>query len=140
MLEGNFRSVFANRPNPPGIANVNSTTSVKSSRLVVVADGDMIRNEVNPKTNQPYRLGFDRYSNATYANKDFAINAVDYLLDEDNLISLRAKEIVLRPLNRVKVKEEKQKWQLLNLVLPLVLLISFGVLRVYLRKRKYARV
>jgi ABC-2 type transport system permease protein len=106
---------------------------------VVVADGDLIRNEVNPKTNQPYRLGFDRFTGATYANKDFATNAIDYLLDENNLISLRAKEIVLRPLDRVKAKEEKQKWQLINLVLPLVILISFGLVRFYLRKRKYAR-
>ncbi|KAA5544785.1 gliding motility-associated ABC transporter substrate-binding protein GldG [Adhaeribacter rhizoryzae] len=138
LLEGQFRSVFANRPLPAGITNVNIQSEGKPSKLVVVADGDLIRNEVNPKTKQPFRLGFDRYSGATYANKDFATNAVDYLLDETNLVSLRAKEIVLRPLDRVKAKEEKQKWQLINLVLPLILLVSFGIGRYYLRKRKYA--
>jgi len=138
LLEGRFNSVFANRPLPTGISNGKFKNQDKPSRIVVVADGDLIRNEVNPKTNQPYRLGFDRYSGATFANKDFAVNAVDYLLDESNLISLRAKEIVLRPLNRVKAKEEKQKWQLINLVLPLVLLLVFGVVRFYWRKRKYA--
>ncbi|GEO04660.1 gliding motility-associated ABC transporter substrate-binding protein GldG [Adhaeribacter aerolatus] len=139
LLEGTFRSVFTNRPLPPGITNVKLQEQGKPTRLVVVADGDLIRNEVNPKTNQPYRLGFDRYTGATYANKDFAVNAVAYLLDETNLVSLRSKEIVLRPLDRVKAKEEKQKWQLINLVLPLVLLVGFGVVRYYLRKRKYAR-
>jgi ABC-2 type transport system permease protein len=139
LLEGQFKSVFTNRPLPVGITNVGLKNQGKPSRVVVVADGDLIRNEVNPKTNQPYRLGFDRFTGATYANKDFATNAIDYLLDENNLISLRAKEIVLRPLDRVKAKEEKQKWQLINLVLPLVILISFGLVRFYLRKRKYAR-
>jgi ABC-2 type transport system permease protein len=138
LLEGQFNSIFTNRPLPAGINNAGSPVTRQPSRIVVVADGDLIRNEVNPKTNQPYRLGFDRYSGATFANKDFATNAVDYLLDESNLISLRAKEIQIRPLNRLKVAEEKQKWQLINLVLPLLLLGALGFIRFYLRRRKYA--
>lgn len=138
LLEGQFSSVFRNRPLPAGVVAASVQNQARPSRLVVVADGDLIRNEVNPKTNQPYRLGLDRFSGATYANKDFATNAVDYLLDENNLINLRAKEIVLRPLDRLKAQEEKRKWQGINLVLPLVLLVGFGLLRLYLRKRKYA--
>jgi gliding-associated putative ABC transporter substrate-binding component GldG len=136
LLEGNFKSVFRNRPVPVGI-RAGAGVASKPSRIVVVSDGDIIRNDVDPKTQQPFRLGFDRYSRATFANKDFLTNATDYLLDESNLISLRTKEIKLRPLNRVKVKEEKSKWQLINLVLPLVLLLLFGLTRFYLRKRKY---
>jgi len=136
LLEGNFKSVFRNRPVPVGIQASTGVTA-KASKIVVVSDGDIIRNDVDPKTQQPFRLGFDRYSRATFANKDFLTNAIDYLLDESNLISLRTKEIKLRPLNRVKVKEEKSKWQLINLVLPLVLLLLFGLIRFYLRKRKY---
>jgi len=136
LLEGNFQSVFRNRPLPAGIT-ANRVAAAKPSKIVVVSDGDIIRNDVDPKTQQPFRLGFDRYSRATFANKDFLSNTIDFLLDESNLISLRTKEIKLRPLNRVKAKEEKSKWQLINLVLPLVLLFLFGLIRYYLRKRKY---
>jgi gliding-associated putative ABC transporter substrate-binding component GldG len=137
LLEGQFTSVFANRPLPVGISLSANPAPRQPSRIVVVSDGDLIRNDVNPKTKQPFRLGFDRYSGATFANKDFATNAVDYLLDANNLVSLRAKEIKIRPLDRVKVAGEKRKWQLVNLVLPLLLLVSFGLIRFYLRRRKY---
>ena len=138
LLEGQFKTVFANRPLPAGITGAGGQVPQQPAKIVVVSDGDLIRNDVNPKTSQPFRLGFDRYSGATFANKDFATNAVDYLLDASNLISLRSKEIKIRPLNRVKVAEEKQKWQLINLLLPLLLLGAFWVIRFYLRRRKYA--
>jgi gliding-associated putative ABC transporter substrate-binding component GldG len=137
LLEGRFRSVFANRPLPEGAAAGNFVTQGKGSQIIVVSDGDLVRNDVNKKTMQPYRLGFDRYSGATFANLDFVTNALDFLLDESNLIALRTKEIKLRPLDRVKVNAEKRQWQLLNLVLPLVLLVLYGVFRYYRRKRRY---
>ena len=137
LLEGKFRSVFTNRPLPEEVAGSSFVAQGKPSQILVVSDGDLVRNDINKKTRQPYRLGFDRYSGATFANRDFVTNAVDYLLDEANLISLRSREIQLRPLNRVRVKEEKRQWQLLNLVLPLVLLLLFGFFRYYRRKRRY---
>lgn len=137
LLEGAFTSVFRNRPVPAGVSGAGIIAQGKPSKIVVVADGDLVRNDVNPKTQQPYRLGFDRYSGATFANKDLVTNAVDYMLDEADLISLRAKEIKLRPLNRVKIKEEKSQWQLLNIALPLILLLVFGLAKYYLRKRAY---
>jgi ABC-2 type transport system permease protein len=137
LLEGRFRSVFANRPLPEGTAAGDFVAQGKGSQIIVVSDGDLVRNDVNKKTMQPYRLGFDRYSGATFANLDFVTNALDFLLDESNLIALRTKEIKLRPLDRVKVNAEKRQWQLLNLVLPLVLLVLYGVFRYYRRKRRY---
>lgn len=137
LLEGKFKSVFENRPVPVGVIQNKAPLSGVAGTLVVVSDGDLIRNEVNKKTGQPYRLGFDRYTGATFGNKDFASNIIDYMLDEANLISLRSKEIQLRPLDRVRIKEEKGKWQLINIALPLLVLIAYGVLRYYLRKRKY---
>lgn len=137
LLEGRFRSVFANRPRPEGIAAGRFVAQGKASQIIVVSDGDLVRNEVNKKTMQPYRLGFDRYSGATFANRDFVANGMDYLLDESRLISLRAKEIKLRPLDRVKVVAEKRQWQLLNLVLPLLILVLYGFLRYYRRQRRY---
>jgi ABC-2 type transport system permease protein len=137
LLEGRFRSVFANRPRPEGLGNADFVAQGKAGQVIVVSDGDLVRNDVNQKTQQPYRLGFDRYSGATFANRDFVSNAMDYLLDEANLIGLRTKEIKLRPLDRVKVAAEKRQWQLLNLVVPLVLLVGYGFFRYYRRRRRY---
>jgi gliding-associated putative ABC transporter substrate-binding component GldG len=137
LLEGRFRSVFANRPRPEGLENYPLVTQGKPSQIIVVSDGDLVRNDINQQTQQPYRLGFDRYSGATFANRDFVSNAMDYLLDEANLISLRTKEIKMRPLDRVKVNAGKTSWQLFNLVLPLVLLLAYGFFRYYRRRRRY---
>ncbi|MFT2008755.1 gliding motility-associated ABC transporter substrate-binding protein GldG [Pontibacter sp. 13R65] len=137
LLEGKFTSLFRNRRAPQGAA----TTAVKEKGLAttvaVFSDGDLVRNDVNPRTGQPYELGFDRYNNVKFANKDLALNTIHYMLDSEGLINVRAKEIKLRPLDKVKVKEERTRWQLLNLVVPIVLLAIFGMLRLYLRKRKY---
>jgi ABC-2 type transport system permease protein len=75
----------------------------------------------------------------TFANRELAMNTIHYLLDAEGLINVRSKEIQLRPLDRVRVKEERTYWQLLNLVAPIVLLALFGVVRYYLRKRRYER-
>ena len=137
LLEGRFRSVFTNRPLPPEVAGSAFLPQGKAGQVIVVSDGDLVRNDVNGKTMQPYRLGFDRYSGATFANRDFVVNSMDYLLDGASLISLRSKQIKLRPLDRVKAGEEKQKWQLINLVLPLVVLVLYGLFRYYRRRRRY---
>ncbi|WP_187263646.1 gliding motility-associated ABC transporter substrate-binding protein GldG [Pontibacter beigongshangensis] len=139
LLEGKFTSLFRNRRAPQGAA----ATAVKevgvASRIAVFSDGDLVRNDVNPRTGQPYELGFDRYNNVKFANKELALNTIHYMLDSEGLINVRSKEIKLRPLDRIRVKEERGTWQLLNLVLPIVLLTIFGFLRFYLRKRKYER-
>jgi ABC-2 type transport system permease protein len=139
LLEGQFQSVFTNRPLPG--ANDRSTFRAKgdSARIAVFSDGDLIRNDVNPRTNRPMELGLDRYSGAKYANKDLIMNTIDYMLDESRLIEVRNKEITLRPLDRVKIKEERRQWQFVNLAMPLMLLFAFGFVRHLVRKRKYTR-
>ena len=67
--------------------------------VIVCADGDVIRNEVNPKTNEPYDLGYEPFLQAQFANKDFILNSLSYLIDEYNLILSRNKEIRIRPLD-----------------------------------------
>ena len=83
-------------------------------------------------------LGFDKYSGNTFANKDFVMNAVDYLLDDNGVISARNKEIVLRPLDKVALQDEREYWQGINLIIPIVVLVLAGLLKGYLRKRRYA--
>ncbi|KAA9345772.1 gliding motility-associated ABC transporter substrate-binding protein GldG [Adhaeribacter soli] len=139
LLEGSFRSLYKNRLAPEKQQQVGFVETGKPGKIVVVSDGDLIRNEVNKKTNTPYELGYDRFAGVKFANKEFALNAMDYMLDESGLISVRTKEIVLRPLDRLQLKEERTRWQLINIVLPLVALVLYGLTRFYLRKRKYEK-
>ncbi len=102
------------------------------------ADGDLARNDVNPRTGQPQQLGFDPFVRYTFANNELLMNAIAYLVQQDGLIAARNKEVKIRPLDKEKVRNEKLKWQIINIVLPLVLLIIYGVVRSVLRKRKFS--
>ena len=104
--------------------------------MIVIADGDVIKNDVT--RNVPQELGFDRWTGQTYGNKEFLLNAVNYLLDDNGLINIRSKEIAVAFLNQEKITSEKTKWQLINILLPLILLAAFGLVFNYLRKKKYA--
>ncbi|UPL50460.1 gliding motility-associated ABC transporter substrate-binding protein GldG [Hymenobacter sublimis] len=139
LLEGQFRSLYANRAEP-GTTRYQPATSplAKPAKVLVISDGDFVRNEVDPKTGRPFRLGFDRLANTEFANRELVLNAVDYMLDESGLIAVRGKQITLRPLDKLRVVEERRRWQLLNLVVPLALLGLFGVVRAWRRKRRYA--
>lgn len=140
LLEGEFPSVFRNRPVPAGIAEkVSIPDSSKPGRMIVLADGDMLKNQVNPADGSPYPLGFDRFTQQQYGNKNLLLNAADYLTDDSQIISLRNKEIKLRMLDRVKIREEKTFLQLINIGLPILLLIVSGIFQHYYRIRKYAR-
>jgi len=135
LLEGTFTSAFKNRPLPPDVTSVIESST--KTKLIVVGDGDLIRNEFNPQNGRPLPLGYDYYSRLTYANKDFLMNAISYMLHDDGLILSRNKEVVLRPLSKQKIAQERLKWQLINLSLPLILLILFGWIWNYLRRKKY---
>jgi ABC-2 type transport system permease protein len=139
LLEGSFRSLYKNRLAPDKQQQVGFVETGKPGKIVVISDGDVIRNEVNKKMNQPYPLGYDRFSRVQFGNKELAMNALDYMLDESGLIAVRTKEIALRPLDRLQLKEQRTRWQLINIVLPLVVLVLYGLLRFYLRKRKYEK-
>ncbi len=138
LLEGKFRSLYANRITATDPRAKTFSEFNRSSKIVVCADGDLAINELDSRTGQPLPLGLDRFSGVTFANKDFILHAADYLLDENGLITARAKEVILRPLDKLKVQNERFRWQLINVTLPLLLIGVFGVVRTYLRKRKFA--
>ena len=83
-------------------------------------------------------LGFDKYSGNTFANKDFVLNAVDYLLDDNGVITARNKEITLRPLDKAALQDNREYWQAINLIVPIVVLVLAGLLKSFMRKKKYA--
>lgn len=140
MLEGQFPSVFAGRPLPTSITQPYTLQSTsKPAKMIVIGDGDIFKNQVSAQNGTPFPLGFDRYSQRTFGNKALLLNIVDYFTDNDNLIALRNKEVKIRLLDKAKIKLEKTKWQFINVVAPLLLLIFFAIFQHYYRKYKYAK-
>lgn len=138
LLEGKFNSLFANRFLPTGVDSTSFLGQSTPTRLIVIADGDVARNDINPRTIEPQVLGTDVFSGYTYANLDLLLNMMSYLTDDQGLINARSKEIKIRPLDKEKLKNDKFFWQAVNLIVPLIALIVFGFARAAVRKRKYA--
>lgn len=142
LVEGSFESVFRNRMLPAGLININEVQNQsKPTRQIFVADGDIIRNETSglasDSTTLP--LGFDRYMNQQFGNKDFIQNAVLYLADEEGWMQLRTKTFKLRLLNKNAVRDKKNICQVINISLPIILLALFGIIYQWIRKRKYSK-
>ena len=140
LLEGEFRSDFENRI-PPEIQNskdIGFLAKSKPTRMVVVSDGDVIRNQLHFQQGYPLPLGYDQYTGQSFGNKDFIMNALDYMLDESGLISIRSREVKLRLLDMTRVNNNKVFWQAFNIFFPVLLVILYGFIQNYLRKRKYS--
>ncbi|MBR4838955.1 MAG: gliding motility-associated ABC transporter substrate-binding protein GldG [Paludibacteraceae bacterium] len=140
--EGIFPSVFRNRLIPEGIQTKEKTlTESKPTKMVFVADADIIRNDVqgSGENMNILPLGFDRYMNQQFGNKDFILNAVNYLTDDDGWMELRNREIKLRLLHKPSVIGLRTFWQTANMVFPLLLLGLFGGIFLFIRKRKYTK-
>lgn len=137
LLEGRFHSLYTNRITAADPRSASFKETGIHSKIIVCSDGDLLANETNPQNGRFLPLGYDRYSKNTFANKDFVLHAIDYLMDENGIIAARNKEIALRPLDKLRIREEKLQWQLFNLVLPVLIIAIFGIARTYLRKRKY---
>lgn len=138
LLEGRFQSVFANRILPGDPRARGFRPQGEPSRVLICSDGDLIINDVDYKRNAPYPLGFDRFTRQTFANKDFALNAIDYLVDPNGVIAARTRTITLRPLDKIKVNAGRAGWQLLNLLGPLALIGIVGVVWQVVRRRKFS--
>ncbi len=143
LLEGEFESLYENRV-PPEIKDNKDIGFVelsKPTKMVVVADGDVIKNQVrySGERPMPYPLGYDRYTGQTFGNKEFILNAMNYLVDESGLISIRSRELKLRLLDRTKINENRLFWQLFNTLLPVILIMAFASVMFVIRKRKYSK-
>ena len=143
LLEGSFGSLYENRVTESmldGLKQINEQflPEGKSTKMLVVSDGDVIKNLVDPSREAYQPLGYNPYEKYKFANKDFLVNALEYLVDENGVIAARGREVKLRLLNTVKADKEKTYWQSINILVPLALLAVFGLIFNYLRKRKYA--
>ncbi len=139
LMEGSFKSVFRNRLTPDfmDIPSMGYRETSDTTRMIVFSDGDIIKNRFNYQDATGYPLGYDFYTETMYANKELLLNCVDYLVGEDGSIASRSRNIKIRKLNVMKVKEERTKYQLLNILLPVGIVVVAGVVIVLLRRRKY---
>ncbi len=138
LLEGSFSSLYNNRllPNDPRTSSF--IGQGKPAKILIVSDGDMLVNDIDYSRDAPLPLGYDRLSGRVFANKDFALYAIDYLVDSEGLITARNKQVTLRPLDKIRLKEERIQWQLINLVLPLLMIGVLGGIWQWWRQRRYA--
>lgn len=141
LLEGVFNSSFLYRIPPELAENPDLAFRVKSkpTKMIVMADGDLARNQFHLSQGYPLPLGYDQYTRQTFGNKDLLLNAVNYLCDESGLISVRSRELKLRMLDSSKATKQRLFWQLINTVAPLLLIIGFGLLIYRIRRRTYTR-
>ncbi len=135
LLEGKFTSAYRNRIKPFQLAGVLDTGI--ESQMIIISDGDVIKNQL--QKGAPMELGFDRYTGNTYGNKEFLLNSINYLLDDSGLINIRSKVITIPFLNIEKASEERELWQVLNLAVPLLLLLTGALGFNYFRKKRYIK-
>jgi len=138
LLEGefssNFEFIFDKTKNP----ELDFKPKVENNKMIIISDGDVIRNQYSQSKGQVFPLGYDRYANQQFGNKRFLLNCVDYLCDDSGIIEVRSKEVTLRLLDKAKIKREKLFWQFINIGLPIILILIFAVANNFYRKRKYA--
>ncbi|MCF8372208.1 MAG: gliding motility-associated ABC transporter substrate-binding protein GldG [Bacteroidales bacterium] len=144
LLEGEFESVYKNRLSPEFTDNKEAKykESSRPTKMIVVADGDIIRNDWRVAEGQyaPLPLGYDKHTDMSFAgNKDFILNSINYLLDDSGVMEVRSREIKLRLLDKARVQNDHLFWKLLNVLAPLLFIITFGILFHYFRKRKYSK-
>ena len=135
LLEGNFNSAYKNRVKPfqTNLYKEQAT----NNKMIVIADGDIGKNQILKE--QPFDLNKDKWTGQQFGNKDFLLNAIDYLLDDTGIIDLRNKTLQINLLDKQKASKERLFWQFLNVILPLIVLFVFGIVFNFLRYRKYAK-
>ena len=135
MMEGKFNSAYQNRVLP--FADKTFQSVGKETKMIVISDGDVIKNQLDK--GMPLELGFDKWTNQLYGNKEFLLNCVNYLLDDNGLINIRSKDVDLPLLNKEEVYANYTSAQLITVGLPILILAIFGFLFTYLRKKRYSR-
>lgn len=139
LVEGEFESIYKNRltVNVLSAKEIQFKEKSPKTQQLFISDGDFIRNDFNPKTNEFYALGFDRYTQQVYGNKNFFMNAINFMVDDSGLILSNTKSFKIRLLNTQLIDERKLVIQFINTVLPVILIILIGFILHFIRKRKY---
>lgn len=141
ILNGRFSSLFDNRV-PQEIMDsdiIDFRKKSKKTSMIVFSDGDIIENQLHYSRGYPLPLGYDQFTGKTYGNKDLVLNAVNYLTRQRGILSARAKDFKIRLMDKTKVEKLRVELQLINTLLPVLIVLIFGLIRIQLRKRKYTR-
>lgn len=139
LLEGEFESLYKDRPSRNiGGKTIKVTPKSSHAKMIIAADGDIAINDISPK-GEAYPLGFDRNSQQTFkGNKEFIVNSVNYLTGNDDLLTIRMKEVKVRILDKEKARRERNFYAFINVMLPLVAVALTGIIIYFVRKRKYS--
>ena len=142
LLEGEFSSLYKNRVTESMHQILNQLgqsykEKSKETAMIVLSDGDLAANAYNTQTDETRPLGYNVYERTLYANQLFLLNAIDYLVDDTGILSARSKDVKLRLLDKVRISQEKGKWQLINIVGPLLFVLLFGMIYNFIRRKKY---
>ena len=135
LLEGSVNSAYTNRVKPLDLEDYMPDGPENS--MLVVSDGDIIKNQLNQ--GRPLELGYDKWTNNYYGNKAFLLNAINYMLDDKGLVSLRSREVNIALLDMEKASDQRSKWLWINLGAPLILLLAFGWGYASWRIRRFGR-
>lgn len=145
LLEGTFGSLFENRLDED-MNNILSSIGIpfktisSPTSMLVVADGDVIKNLYDKETGKFAPIGYNKYEKATFnGNKDFILNSIEFMINQNNILTARTKEFKLRMLDKVKAEKDKLYWQSINIVLPIILIVLFGAINFYWRKKKFIK-
>jgi gliding-associated putative ABC transporter substrate-binding component GldG len=134
LIEGDFTSMYKSRIKPLELQNVMEQGA--SNKMIVISDGDVIKNQL--RNGRPLELGYDKWTNSFYGNKEFLVNCTNYLLDNTGLINIRNRKVSIPLLDTTKIVEQKTKWQVINIGFPVILTLVLGIFFNYMRKRKFA--
>lgn len=141
LLEGSFKSMFRSRLTPEftEIPAMGYRQESEPTKMIVISDGDLIKNRFNASDGSGYPLGYDHYTRTQYANKEFLLNAVDYLIGDEGSLGSRSRDIRLRKLDVVKIKDQRTLYQVVNILVPSLLIVIAGAIILFVRKRKYTK-
>lgn len=135
LLEGKFTSLYKNKPSPWGVP-ASDTNTTSNGKIIVYSDADLILNEMDTYRNKPIALGYDKDMRYQFSSKDLILNSIDYLMNQE-VIEVRSKEVVMRPLDVTTIQSKRFFWQFLNIALPILIVVSFAVYQHLQRKKKF---
>lgn len=145
LLEGRFSSLYSNRLSGAvldTLANMFHQPFLPqasvATKMIVLSDADIVSN-VFSQQQGPLEMGLNQFTQTQYANKDFILNSIEYLVNNSGILETRSKDFTLRLLDPKKVESDKTFWQAINIGAPVLLILLFGAVFQALRKRKYQR-
>jgi ABC-2 type transport system permease protein len=139
LLEGNFTSFFKNRFLPEGAEKDTFKEEGNGGKVIVAGTGNLFQSDINPADGNPLVLGQDPFSTFQYANRQLLLNTISFLTEPEGIITTRTKQFQIRPLNKIKVQNEKTKWQLINILVPVILFSILGGVWISIKTRTFSK-